>query len=216
MKKLLTVLAILAIATAFINTTASAEMNLEVGAKGGVNMAKMWGDDADSLGTDTSFRVGFLGGAFLGAMFNETFGARLELDYAQRGQKVTVADTDFTIKLDYVEIALYAVGSFAAGEKGNVYVMGGPYVGFNSVAEISNGETEDIKDFIKSTDFGLGVGAGYGFMASDMLKIFLEGQYNIGLMSVDDSDEDLAIKNQGIGITAGVAIPLSSNSGGGM
>jgi opacity protein-like surface antigen len=213
MKKFLTVLAVLAIATT-LTTTASAEMNLEVGAKGGINLADMWGEDADSIGTDTSFRVGFLGGAFLGASFNETFGARLEILYAQRGQKINDDAGDITVKLDYIEIALYAVGSFAAGEKGTVYVMGGPYFGFNSVAEISNGATVDIEDQIASSDFGLGVGAGYGFMATDMLKIFLEGQYNIGFISVDDTEDDLTINNHGVGITAGVAIPLSSNGGG--
>lgn len=219
MKKLVTIVAVLALMTTFVATNASAEMKLEVGAKGGINLAKMWGSDADSLGTDTSFRTGFLGGAFLGAQFNETWGGRLEVLYAQRGEKVTfdlgsLGSEDVTYKLDYVEIALYGTASFPAGEKGSVYVMAGPYVGFNSKAEVSDGGTEDIKDYIKSTDFGIGGGAGFGFMATDMLKIFVEGQYNIGLMSVDDTDADLTIKNQGIGITAGVAVPLSGNGGG--
>lgn len=214
MKKLVTIFAILALMTAFVATNASAEMNLEVGAKGGINLGKMWGSDADSLGTDTSFRVGFLGGAFLGAQFNDTFGARLEVLYAQRGEKITEDSVDYTAKLDYVEIALYGTASYPAGEKGTVYVMAGPYVGFNAKAEVSNGATVDIKDQTKSTDFGLGGGAGFGFMATDMLKIFVEGQYNIGFISIDDTASDLTIKNQGIGFTAGVAVPLSSNGGG--
>jgi opacity protein-like surface antigen len=213
-KKLLSVLAVVAMLAALVSTTALAEMNLEVGAKGGINIGDIWGSDADSLGVDTSSRVGFLGGAFLGATFNENFGARLEVLYAQRGQKSTIDDVEYTMKLDYVEIALYGTASYPASDMVSVYGFAGPYVGFNSKAEISNGETEDIKDNIKSTDFGLGGGAGVSYMATDMLKIFLEAQYNIGLMSIDDSDSDWTVKNQGVGVTVGVGVPLSTNGGG--
>jgi len=214
-KKLLSVLAVMALLVA-LSSNAFAEMNLEVGAKGGVNFTNMWGADKDSVGTDTSMRTGFLGGAFMNAFFSETFGARLEVDYAQRGEKSTVDGTDYTFKLDYVEIALYGVGCFPASDMVDIYGFAGPYIGFNTKAEVSNGATEDIKDQIKSTDFGVGVGVGAGFKASDMLKIIVEGQYNIGFMSIDDTDANLTIKNQGFGFSAGVAIPLSSNSGGGM
>jgi opacity protein-like surface antigen len=219
-KKLLSVLAVVAI-LAVMSTNAFA-LDLEVGAKGGINLGNMWGSDKDSLGTDTSMRTGFLGGAFLGMTINESVGARLEVDYAQRGQKTTFdtgsGSEDITFKLDYVEIALYGVGMFPVNETVAIHAFAGPYVGFLSKAEVADGTTEDIKDFITSTDFGVGVGAGVCFMATEMLKILVEGQYNIGLMSVDDTDDDLTIKNQGIGFTAGVAVPLSSgsSSGGGM
>jgi len=216
-KKLLSVLGVAVILAALASSAFA--MDLEFGAKGGLNLGSMWGSDKDSLGTDTSMRTGFLGGAFLGAAVNESFGARLELLYAQRGQKTTVdmgplGSEEFTLKLDYVEVALYGVGMVPVNETVDVHVFAGPYVGFLNTAEVANGTTEDIKDFIKSMDFGIGVGAGLGFAASDMFKIIIEGQYNIGLMSVDDTENELTIKNQGIGFTAGVAVPLSSNGGG--
>lgn len=213
-KKLLSVLAVVAMLAALVSTTALAEMNLEVGAKGGINLGDLWGSDVDSLSLDTAVRVGFLGGAFLGATFNENFGARLEVLYAQRGQKFNDPDGDITFKLDYVEIALYGTASYPASDMVCIYGFAGPYVGFNTKSETSNGETEDWKDITKSTDFGVGGGAGVSYMATDMLKIFLEAQYNVGFMSIDDSDSDWTIKNQGVGVTAGVAVPLSTNGGG--
>jgi len=214
-KKLLSVLAVVAMLAALVSTTALAEMNLEVGAKGGINLGDLWGSDVDSLSMDTAVRVGFLGGAFLGATFNENFGARLEVLYAQRGQKFNDPNGDITDKLDYVEIALYGIASYPATDMVSIYGFAGPYVGFNTKSEQSNGKTEDFKDVTKSTDFGLGGGAGVSYMATDMLKIFLEGQYNIGFISINDNPEtDWTVKNQGVGVTVGVAVPLSSGNGG--
>jgi hypothetical protein len=66
----------------------------------------------------------------------------------------------------------------------------GPYVGFLTSAKLEfdiealGSGTEDMKDMVKSTDFGLGVGMNYEF--SDV--IFANARYQGGLTEIGDSE----------------------------
>ena len=54
-------------------------------------------------------KVGFTGGAFVGLEFNDIFEAQFEIKYIQKGSSSSVDDpTQFTIRLDYVELPLIA------------------------------------------------------------------------------------------------------------
>ncbi|UCG52803.1 MAG: PorT family protein [Candidatus Latescibacterota bacterium] len=211
-KTLLSTLAVMAILTALVSSTAAVELKFEAGPKVGVNFADMWGGDANTEFPDSDIRIGLLGGAFGGVIITENFGARVEVLYAQRGQKETVGTEEFTVKLDYFEIALYGVGTYPINEQFSVQGFAGPYIGINTLAEYANSETEDIGDFVSSTDFGLGVGVGGSFWPNEMVRIFVNIQYNIGLTKVDDPVDEAVdpsdIKNHGVGATVGAAIPF--------
>jgi hypothetical protein len=69
----------------------------------------------------------------------------------------------------------------------------GPQVGFNvyskntweaKVADEGGKHTEDMKDFTKSVDFGLGLGLTYN-ITND---VFVQGRYTMGLTDVFDYD----------------------------
>ncbi|MGB1296365.1 MAG: outer membrane beta-barrel protein [Flavobacteriales bacterium] len=75
-----------------------------------------------------------------------------------------------------------------------IYAELGPQLGVLLSAEVENNSvflTEDTKDITKTVDFGLNVGAGYIMENGLGFNI----RYNMGLTSVDDSDDDVDMKN---------------------
>ncbi len=58
---------------------------------------------------DGFHKVGFTAGAFVGLELNDIFDAQFEIKYIQKGSKASADDpTQFTIRLDYVELPLIA------------------------------------------------------------------------------------------------------------
>jgi opacity protein-like surface antigen len=223
-KKFFAIVAVMAALT-LVTSAAYAEMEMEVGAMAGVNIADLTGDDAPD---NTSTRVGFLGGGFFGMFFNENFGARVEVNYAMKGAKADVVEVDetgeetteeVTWKLDYVEIPVLAVGRFPVNESFTFSAFAGPVIAFNMTSELSNSGTVDLKDYTKSTDFGVAFGVGGEFPVSTV-KLFVQGRATIGLTTVSDEEDDpdtadfdesdQSIKTIAYGGVVGVAIPLST------
>jgi len=103
---------------------------------------------------------------------SKVFSLQPEILYVQKGTKVTITEEEgeMTGKLnvDYLEIPLLLNFSFA--QEGSSFVpsvFAGPYVGVNTSAKIKSsygGESysEDFKDSVKDTDFGLAFGVGLG------------------------------------------------------
>jgi hypothetical protein len=84
-----------------------------------------------------------------------------------------------------------------------------PTLGFDVAAETEDeGEEErdtgDISDQVSGTDFGLALGGGVDVGVATGTPM-IDVRYALGLTSVDDSDEDASITNQGFMITAGFA-----------
>ena len=113
------------------------------------------------------------------------------------------------MKLDYIEIPLFAVAEFKAAEKMMVNVYAGPSLGILASAKM---EDEDIKDYVKSTDFGIAGGVGFTYDI-ETVKILLEGRYTLGLTSIDDSGEDADVKNGNFAVMAGFSIPFGGGDG---
>ena len=73
----------------------------------------------------------------------------------------------------------------------------GPYIGFLTTAKMKvdvdgyGSATEDIKDLLKSTDFGIALGMNYDF--SDV--VFANLRYQAGLTQIGDSGAGDDIKN---------------------
>jgi len=73
-------------------------------------------------------------------------------------------------------------------------------------------EEQDIKDDIKSIDFGLAFGGGVSLPMGNN-TVFVEGRYSLGLSDInDDSSDDTEIKTKGIQIMAGITFPLGGGS----
>ena len=156
------------------------------GVKAGLNFASISGDDAEDFDGRTSFHIG----AYTEFEISESFSFQPELLYSSQGAKSSFSedgfDVDMDIKLNYLNIPLMAKYYFSDGFNFEF----GPQIGFllSAEAEVSFAgvsETEDIKDDLKGTDFGLNFGLGYKLESG--LNFGL--RYNLGLSKLDDSDE---------------------------
>ena len=158
------------------------------GVKAGLNMADWSGEDADGIDSRVSFHVG----GFAEIKLADKFALQPELLYSSQGGK---ADGG-TYNVDYINIPVMA--KFYVIEK--LSIEAGPQVGFlvSAKAKPDSGDDIDIKDELKSTDFGINAGASYNF--TENLSAGL--RYNLGLSQVVDAD-GADIKNNVFSLSVG-------------
>ncbi len=168
-----------------------------LGAKAGINFANLGGDEDEY---DGKSKTGFHLGLVAEFMLTEKFGIQPEVLYSTQGTKIEESGTEFgmtynfeaTQDLDYVNVPILAKYYFTDA----LSLELGPQIGFLVKGEqeytISlDGETEsgkeDIKDYVKSTDFGLAAGLGYKFYGG----LFVNARYILGLSSINDEDQGI-------------------------
>ncbi len=175
------------------------------GVKAGVNFANLGGDveDADGL---TSFHIG--GVAEIG--ISEKFSFQPELLFSAQGAKYEESEEGYSYeekyKLNYINVPLMAKLYLTEGFS----VEAGPQIGLLLSAkseweETFMGETdsddEDIKDYMKSIDFGFNLGLGYKLEGG----LNFGARYNLGLSNINDDDDadDYKITNGVFQISVG-------------
>lgn len=201
MKKLLLTL------TAIVALSVAASAQISLGVKGGLNLAKATGDDADGTDGRTSFHFG----AYLTLDVSEKFSIQPELLYNSVGakNKSTDFDPDFgditteeTYKLNYISVPVMFLYKITP----QFNIQAGPQFSFLASAkdkyEISydGGSTsgdEDIKDQFKGLDLGFNVGLGANFG-----KLNASARYCLGLSNIADA-EDADLKNSVIQVSLG-------------
>lgn len=190
MKKLVFV----AIATFGLILSANAQY-AKFGAKGGLNLANVSGDDAEDTNMRTTFHVG---GVFE-FMLSDKFSFQPELLYSAQGYTFEEEELEGTTKIDYLNLPL--IGKFYVADGFSIQV--GPQIGFLLSAK-SEGEIlgvefdEDIKDELKEIDFGAALGIGYKLPSG----LFFDARYNLGLTDIPDED-DVNVKNGVIQVSLG-------------
>ena len=205
MKRL--IVAVVALVAIFALSSASvyAVEGLSAGVTAGLNISNLYGDDVEAFaeGADTKMKIGAAFGGFANYVINDYLAVQPELLYTMKGMKVDAAET-ISVSLNYLEIPILAKVSMPMEGKIKPSFIIGPAIGILLTAEV---EDVDIKDDMKSIDFGLALGAGVnvaevgpGNMSADVL-------YTLGLTSVPDV-EDVSIKNWAISIMVGYAFPL--------
>ncbi len=178
------------------------------GVKGGVNIADITGDDADTL----SSRNRFIGGAFYGIDFADDFGVRVDGLYVQKGAEGPFESEDGDIHetiltLDYLEFPVLFMVGFPTSEKFAVNLFAGPTFGFNLTAEAEipeHGETVDLD--VETFEFGATFGGGAEYVLSSM-SIIGDFRYALGGTNISDEFDG---KNSGSGIMVGVKFPLGA------
>ena len=188
------------------------------GIKVGLNLANVYGDDADMEGADKKMRIGFAVGGFLTYSINEMFAVQPELLYSMQGVKYEPSEGDIDgeliMKYDYIQIPILAKVNFPMEGKVKPNIFLGPALGINLSAKYEY--TDDLGDAmeamgmdkegdienVKSTAFGLVFGAGIDYGIGNG-KLTFDARYNLGLTTVDDSDDDLDIKDSTISIMLG-------------
>lgn len=201
MKKLLLTL------TAIVALSVAASAQLSIGIKGGLNLAKVTGDDADGTDGRTSFHLG----AYLTFDVSDKFAIQPELLYNSIGAKSESSyfDDDLgditaeeTYKLNYISVPVMFLYKITP----QVNIQAGPQFNFLASAkdkyEISydggsaSGD-EDIKDQFKGLDLGFNVGLGANFG-----KLNASARYCLGLSNIADA-EDADLKNAVIQVSLG-------------
>lgn len=201
--------------------TLSAQGNLGFGVKGGLNMAKFTGGDADldmeGLNSDPGFIFGPTIGGFVTYKLNDKLTIQPEFLYTAKGTSYEYSESysedgfslsyDGTVdmKMNWLDIPVLVV--FSVNDQ--IKVFAGPFLELFlngkmdyeiTVKATYDGETitesesdsEDIEsEDVTSPGFGLIFGGAY--MLSNNLGV--EARYSLGLTSMD---EDISMKNSSI------------------
>lgn len=189
-KTILVAVALLGFGISFAQEEVKSVADVKFGVKGGMNLANIVGDDAG----DANNYVGFNAGFFVEIPITNKLTFQPELIYSAQGSKSegtvnvegTLINFDATLKLNYINVPMM----FKYQVVNKFSLEAGPYVGFLTSADMKvkasgfGSDTVDMKDELKSTDFGLGLGMNYEF--SDV--IFANARYQAGLTEIGDSE----------------------------
>lgn len=181
---------ILTVSAIFAMSLVSAQ-EIKYGIKAGLNVSTLVGD----FESENSL-IGLHVGGFAEFKITDKFSVQPEILYSTQGaeSEYFVADEfsstydERKIKLGYLNIPV--IGKYFIFQ--GFSVEAGPQIGFllsakneykfdNFVNERFTGSGEiDIKDQVKSVDFGFNIGAGYEFTEN----VFVQARYTLGLSSV--------------------------------
>lgn len=193
--------------------TETAQAQWKLGVQGGVAFSSVGGDDATTaaLGFDPQGVTGFVGTVYLNYAFTPIVSFQPGVSFVQKGLEGTEGGTTLAIDVDYFEIPLLLRFDVPTAGSVGVHFLGGTIISFEAGCDISFGTAsatcEDDGTEISSTDFGLAAGAGLTF-GIGRAALVIDGMYNLGLSSIDDSTDDFSVKNRAFTITAGFEIPL--------
>lgn len=191
MKKLFLLIAVILLCLNLnAQSSGTPDDGIKFGVKAGVNFASITGDDTDNLSSLTGFHVG----AVVDIPVSEKFSVQPELLYSTQGAEYSDSDGyDGKFKLNYINIPIMAKYYVADGFS----IQAGPQIGFNTSAKDEytgvdpgfNGDsgTDDIKDFVKGTDFGINFGLGYEMQTG----LNFSARYCLGLSDINDLPSDI-------------------------
>ena len=162
---------ILAAVAVFALGSANAQ-DVKFGVKGGLNMSTTSEDGASSL-------LAFHLGGFAELKVNDKFAVQPELLYSAQGAKFD----GFNYNLNYINVPVmakyYVADAFS--------IEAGPQIGFLMSAKVDG---VDFKEFCKTTDFGLNLGAGYNLNENMSLGL----RYSMGLSEIE---KEVAVGDSG-------------------
>ncbi|MCK8521799.1 PorT family protein [Aquimarina sp. D1M17] len=145
---------------------------IKFGAKAGLNLAFITGDNTEDFDPNTDFHFG----AMAEIKFSEKFSLQPEVIYSGQGVDTNIS-SEGRITLNYLNVPI--IGKYYVTER--LSIEAGPQIGF---LLSSKGGTLDYKDFLKTTDFGVNFGLGYKFDNG----LNFSARYNLGLTNIIDVD----------------------------
>ncbi len=153
--------------------------DMTFGAKAGLNLANIVGDDA---GDDNTMMMGIFAGGYANFAMTDQLSIQPELVFSMQGTTEETEFGDVDYNLNYINIPVMAMYEVMDG----LNLRTGPQLGILMSAEADfDGETVDIKDDLSSIDFSWGFGAGYSMEQG----LSFDVRYNYGLTSIEDPEE---------------------------
>ncbi len=197
---------------------------LNFGVKAGLNFSNLVGDDAQGPdGEDWEYKAGAIGGLFVNYTFADMFAVQPELLFSMKGAKLSAdvagTEVDYKQNLNYLEVPVLLKLMPARNSAFKPEIYAGPAVGFllsaKSKAEGGTlGDVEvDIKDSLKSVDFGVTAGAGISYLVGSSL-LGLDARYTAGLTKIDDTAAESDVKNSDIAIFLNYTFSLGRSGDG--
>lgn len=195
---------------AFAVLPSAAAVDFNLGIKAGVTMSNVkWSDDD---GEEKSL-IRPIFGVFALIRVNPTLEIQPEIDYMTTGEKWSFSDGDesgkYTEVYNYIHIPVLIKARLAKQGKIIPIVFAGPAVGFLLSAKdraYIDGDlvfSYDMKQDLKSMDFGVDFGAQAEMMLSN-LKLIIDLRYYLGLTNVYKDSTEYTLKNNAVMLTGGV------------
>jgi hypothetical protein len=183
MKKLTVALVIGAFAC-LLALPGPAAANVQFGIKGGGNMAKVTGADAQDIFGTLKNKVGFVAGVFVAFNMGSVFTLQLEALYTMKGINSTYIDAGTTyadkLSANYIEIPLLLKFRIPTPLV-SPFVFAGPAVGFKLSEKImENGQVYPDQSFFKNNDYGAIFGGGLNIGSHFQIDV----RYSMGLQKV--------------------------------
>ncbi|MEN7550790.1 porin family protein [Rapidithrix thailandica] len=194
---------------------AYAQAQLSGGLKAGLNLSNISNLDMEE-DIDMKSKIGYHFGAYLNAKLAEKISIQPEVLFSTQGSKASDSEEDsgysyeYDIKANVNYLNIPVLVTFHVNEMFNLYV--GPQAGFLLSAELKSEATEegpdgkesyessmDMKEYMKSTDFGVVFGAGVNLPAGLNASL----RYNLGLSDIAEENEGDAIKNGVLQLSVG-------------
>ena len=169
----------------------------QFGAKAGLNISNVGGDDA----VDNKALIGFYLGVYYNAMLSGNLSFQPELVYSMEGAKFDDGTDEVKFMLNYLALTALLRYNFESG----FFIGTGPKLGLLMSAKAKfEDESVDIKDQFKGSNFAWAFALGY--MSAGGIGFY--ARYDLGLANIVDSD-DADLK------TRLISIGLRYNFGGG-
>jgi len=168
----------------------------------------------DKGGFTMGYKAGFQAGVVMDWGITKDFSIIPELDFAQKGTKLT-SDVSTNITLNYLMLPINAAYKFDLDADQKLMIFAGPYLGYglstsgdtyalsgDSYSSYTTGTGpeanfgSDVTN-LKPFDFGVNVGVGYQYT-----HVFFKVQYNIGLANMSRIVDE-SWKNSNLGVTVG-------------
>ncbi len=193
----------------------AAAQSASIGVKGGVSISTLAGPDLIS----TDYHTGVTGGAFAHVGLGRYLGLQPEVLYVRKGAQATVGSATAKSLIDYVEVPLLLTFDIPASADGafTPYLMAGPAIALRTRCEFSleqQGSTTSASGCdeggagVKSVDYSLAFGAGARIRLGTTSSFVLDGRYDLGLGTIDDTSNPGDIKNRAFLILAGFAFQI--------
>ncbi|KFF14951.1 porin family protein [Flavobacterium hydatis] len=192
-------------AVAVFGFTFANAQEVKFGVKGGINLSTLTGDVDDA-----SSKVGFQVGGFAEIKLSDKFFVQPELLYSAQGTKTEMSGGEYfeknNLKLGYINVPVMA--KYYVADKFSLEA--GPQIGFLvsakndysfSVLGLNGSEKIDVKDNLKSIDFGVNFGAGYDFTENISAGV----RYNLGLSNIleNEAGDNFKQKNSVFSLSVG-------------
>ncbi len=167
-------------------TIASARVSVSTGIKTGLNLANVYGDDAEGV----DIKAGFVSGVSIALNVSDALAIQPEVLYCMKGTQCQEGFLTTKVKLDYIEVPVLVKFTFSTDAAVDPFLYTGPAVAANVSAKkgysvSGSGSFDSNVDNVKSADLGWVIGGGVGFDLS-RTRVSLEVRYDRGFVEFVD------------------------------